>query len=63
MTNIDLHSIRNNPDLPEFFKHHILKRIDEQNGYYGLAWRLISRYREEKYCLAQKKWQTLPQYR
>ena len=54
MTNIDLHPIRNNPGLPEFFKQHILKRIDEQNGYYGLAWRLIRRYREGKYCLAQK---------
>ena len=49
MTNIDLHPIRNNPSLPEFFKQHILKRIDEQNGKYGLAWRLIRRY-----CLAKK---------
>ena len=54
MTKIDLHPIHNNPDLPAYFKQHILKRIDEQNGRYGLAWRLIRRYRDGKYCLAQK---------
>jgi hypothetical protein len=54
MTNIDLHPIRNIPNLPGFFKHHILKRIDEQNGYYGLAWRLIRRYRAGRYCLSKK---------
>jgi hypothetical protein len=54
MTIVDLHPIRNNPDLPTFFKQHVLKRIEEQNGQYGLAWRLIRRYRAGKYCLAQK---------
>ena len=54
MTKIDLHPVRNNNDLPEFFKQHVLKRIQEQNGQYGLAWRLIRRYREGRYCLAQK---------
>ena len=54
MTKVDLHPIHNNPDLPEFFKQHILKRIDERSGQYGLAWRLIRRYRDGKYCLAQK---------
>jgi hypothetical protein len=54
MTNIDLHPIRNNPGLPEFFKQHSHKRIEEQNGQYGLAWRLIRRYREGRYCLAKK---------
>jgi hypothetical protein len=54
MTKIDLHPVRNNTDLPEFFKQHILKRIDEQNGQYGLAWRLIRRYREGRYCSAEK---------
>jgi hypothetical protein len=49
MTNIDLHPSRNNPGLTEFFKQHILKRIEEQNGKYGLTWRLIRRY-----CLAKK---------
>jgi hypothetical protein len=52
--NVDLHPVRNDPDLPEFFKQHLKKRIDEQNGQYGLAWRLIRRYREGKYCLAKK---------
>ena len=54
MTKIDLHPVRNNPDLPGFFKRHILRRIDEQDGKYGLAWRLIRRYREGRYCLAEK---------
>ena len=54
MTTIDLCPIKNNPDLPDFFKAHLLKRIDEQNGQYGLAWKLITRYREGRYCLAQK---------
>ena len=54
MTKIDLHPVRNNNDLPEFFKQHILKRIEVQNGQYGLAWRLIRRYREGRYCLAKK---------
>ena len=54
MSSIDLHPVRNNPDLPEFFKLHILKRIAEQNGKFGLAWRLIRRYREGRYCLANK---------
>jgi hypothetical protein len=54
MTKVDLHPIRNNSDLPDFFKQHILKRIEEQNGQYGLAWRLIRRYREGRYCLAEK---------
>ena len=51
---VDLHPVRNNPDLPPFFKQHILKRIEEQKGQYGLAWRLIRRYREGRYCLAKK---------
>ena len=54
MTKVDLHPVRNNPDLPPFFKQHGLRRIEEQNGQYGLAWRLIRRYRAGKYCLAQK---------
>ena len=54
MTKVDLHPVRNNPDLPGFFKRHILRRIDEQDGKYGLAWRLIRRYREGRYCLAEK---------
>jgi hypothetical protein len=54
MTKVDLHPVRNNPDLPDFFKQHVLKRIDEQNGCYGLAWRLVRRYREGRYCLANK---------
>jgi hypothetical protein len=54
MSKIDLNPIHNNPDLPAYFKQHILKRIDEQNGQYGLAWRLIRRFREGRYCLAQK---------
>ena len=54
MTKIDLHPVRNNNDLPEFFKQHILKRIEEQHGQYVVAWRLIRRYREGRYCLAQK---------
>jgi hypothetical protein len=29
---VDLHPVRNNPDLSEFFKQHILKRIEKQNG-------------------------------
>ena len=54
MTTVDLHPVKNNPDLPPYFKQHILKRIEEQNGQYGLAWRLIRRYRDGKYCLAKK---------
>ena len=54
MTKVDLHPVRNNPDLAPYFKQHILKRIDEQNGRYGLAWRLIRRYREGRYCLAKR---------
>jgi hypothetical protein len=51
---VDLNPILNNPDLPRFFQQHLLKRILEQNGEYGLAWRLIRRYREGRYCLAKK---------
>ncbi len=54
MTKVDPHPTRNTPDLPDFFKQHILKRIEQQNGQYGLAWRLIRRYREGRYCLAQR---------
>lgn len=53
MTKINLDPIRNNPDLPEYFKLHILKRIEEQGGEYGIAWKLIRRFRDGKYCLAQ----------
>ena len=58
MTKVDLHPVRNNPDLPPFFKQHVLRRIEEQNGQYGLAWRLIRRYREGRYCLAES-WRTV----
>ena len=54
MSPVNLDPIANNPDLPNFFKQHILRRIEEQNGQYGLAWRLIRRYREGRYCLAEK---------
>lgn len=54
MSTVDLHPVRNNPDLPPAFQEHLLKRIDEQDGQYGLAWRLIRRYRTGRYCLAQK---------
>jgi len=54
MTEIDLHPVRCNEDLPEFLKRHLQKRIQEQNGQFGLAWRLIRRFREGKYCLARK---------
>jgi hypothetical protein len=54
MTKVDLHPVRNNPDLPDKFKQHILKRIAEQNGQFGLAWRLIHRFRARRYCLAKK---------
>ena len=54
MTQIDLCPIKNNPDLPEFFKQHLLNRISEHNGHFGIAWKLIARYREGRYCLAQK---------
>jgi len=54
MSPVNLDPIANNPDLPDFFKQHILRRIEEQNGQYGLAWRLIRRYREGRYCLAEK---------
>jgi hypothetical protein len=51
---VDLHPVRNNPDLPPAFKQHLVKRIEEEDGEYGLAWRLVRRYREGKYCLAVK---------
>jgi hypothetical protein len=54
MIKVDLHLVRNNPDLMPAFKQHLRKRIEEQNGEYGLAWRLIRRYREGRYCLAVK---------
>ena len=54
MTKVDLHPVLNNPDLPPAFKQHLLKRIEENDGEYGLAWRLIRRYREGRYCLARK---------
>jgi hypothetical protein len=54
MSNIDLNPIQNNPGLPESFKQHILKRIREQNGKYGIAWRLIHCNREGRYCLAKR---------
>ena len=54
MSNIDLHPVHNNPDLPPVFKQHILKRVKEQNGQYGLAWRLVRRFRGGKYCLAER---------
>jgi hypothetical protein len=54
MTKVDLHPVRNNPDLPPAFKQHLLKRIEEQDGEYGLTWRLVRRYREGRYCLAVK---------
>jgi hypothetical protein len=53
MTKVDLHPVTNNPDLPDYFKQHILKRIEEHGGTYGIAWKLIRRFREGKYCLAQ----------
>jgi hypothetical protein len=54
MTKVDLHPIRNNPDLPSFFQQHLLNRIAEHGGYYGIAWKLVRRYRDGKYCLANK---------
>ena len=54
MTKIDLCPIKTNPDLPLFFQDHLRKRIVENGGYYGIAWRLIRRYREGRYCLAKK---------
>ena len=51
---IDLHPVRNNPDLPEFFKQHLMNRISEYGGYYGIAWKPIKRFREGRYCLAQR---------
>jgi hypothetical protein len=54
MTKIDLCPIKNNPDLPEFFQEHLRKRMRENGGYYGIAWKLIRRFRAGKYCLAQK---------
>jgi hypothetical protein len=54
MSLVNLHPITNNPDLPDFFKRHILNRINENNGQYGIAWKLIRRYREGRYCLAKK---------
>jgi hypothetical protein len=54
MITVDLNPVKNNPDLPEYFKQHILKRIEEHGGTYGIAWKLIRRFRDGKYCLAQK---------
>jgi hypothetical protein len=54
MSNIDLCPIKNNPDLPPFFQEHLRKRIVENGGYYGIAWKLIARFRNGKYCLAKK---------
>jgi len=54
VTRVDLHPVRNDPDLPDFFKTHLLKRIEEHGGNYGIAWKLITRYRERRYCLARK---------
>ena len=54
MTKIDLHPVHNNPDLPEFFKQHLINRISEHGGHYGIAWKLIKRFREGRYCLANK---------
>jgi len=54
MTKIDLCPIKNNSDLPLFFQEHLRKRMRENGGYYGIAWKLIRRYREGKYCLAKK---------
>jgi hypothetical protein len=54
MTKIDLHPVRNNPDLPEFFKQHLMNRISEHGGHFGIAWKLIKRFREGRYCLANK---------
>ena len=54
MTTIDLCPIKNNPDLPLYFQVHLRKRIVENGGYFGIAWKLIRRYREGRYCLAQK---------
>ena len=54
MTKVDLCPIANNPDLPEFFKQHLLNRIAEHGGQYGISWKLIKRFREGRYCLANK---------
>jgi|GEM_PF-3253179 hypothetical protein len=54
MTKVDLCPIKNNPDLPLYFQEHLRKRITETGGYYGLAWKLIRRFREGRNCLAQK---------
>ena len=54
MTTIDLCPIKNNPDLPLYFQVHLRKRIVENGGYFGIAWKLIRRYREGRYCLARK---------
>jgi hypothetical protein len=54
MVEIDLHPVRNNPDLPDFFKQHLINRICEHGGYFGIAWKLIKRFREGRYCLANK---------
>ena len=54
MTTIDLCPIKNNPDLPLYFQVHLRKRIVENGGYFGIAWKLIRRYREGRYCLAKK---------
>lgn len=53
MSKVDLCPIKNNPDLPAFFQEHLRKRIVESGGYYGIAWRLIRRFREGRYCLAK----------
>ena len=54
MTKIDLNPLRNNRDLPLFFQEHLRKRMRENGGYYGIAWKLIRRFREGRYCLARK---------
>jgi len=54
MTKIDLHPVRNNPDLPDFFQQHLMNRIREHGGFFGIAWKLIKRFREGRYCLANK---------
>lgn len=54
MTKIDLCPIKNNPDLPPYFQEHLRKRIVQNGGHFGIAWKLIRRFREGKYCLARK---------
>ncbi len=54
MNQVNLDPIANNPDLPEFFKQHLLNRIKEHSGHFGIAWKLIRRFRSGRYCLAEK---------